>query len=331
MRLTGIPISLFSKINLSQYISVLHHMHAKSICNWMIRNKTKHRIVPCHPKLCCKFTTQHSCLYLYMLTRLTEVPVLLLSKINLSKSFSILHHINAKSICKWMTTTKTKHRMVPFNPKLCGMLPCQLLFLYLYMSMRLTRVLVSLFTKINLNKSFCILHGMHAKSIWTKHSMVPCHPKLCGKLTAQLSCLNLYMLMRLTGVPVSIFSKLNFSKSFFISALHACQVYTQVNENKQNKSQHGALPPKTLWQTHRSTLMPLPVYFHETDMGSWFLLLKNKSQQILFHPVPNACQIYMQVNDKRQKTHSMVPCHQKRFLINSPLNYCASTCISQRD
>ena len=57
--------------------------------------------------------------------------------------------------------------------------------------------------------------------------MVPCHTKLCGKLTAQLLCLNLYMLMKLTGVFVSLVSKINLSKFFFHSALHACQVYMQ--------------------------------------------------------------------------------------------------------
>ena len=79
--------------------------------------------------------------------------------------------------------------------------------------------------------------------------MVPCHVKLCGKFIAQFLCLYLYMLMRLTGVPFSLFSKTNLSKSFSIYAPHACQVYTLLNDNKQ-KITDGAFLSKTFWQTH---------------------------------------------------------------------------------
>ena len=132
------------------------------------------------------------------------------------------------------------------------------------------------------------------------HSMVPCHPKLCGKITAQLSCLNLYILMRLTGVPISLFSKIYLSKSFSIlHHMHAKSIHDWTT-TKKNKSQHGALPSKTLWQIHRSTLVPLPVYVDETNLSICSPLLKNKSQLIIFHSAPHACQVYMQVYDNKQ-------------------------------
>ena len=160
-------------------------------------------MVTCHQKLCGMFTAKVLCLYLYILMRLTGVPISLFSKINLSKAFSTLHGMHAKSTCKWMKTHRTNHSMVPCHSKLCGKLTTQLSCLYLYILMRLAGVPVSLFSKIYFNKSFFILHHMHPNSIsnWmrmnkTNKSMVPCHPKLCGKLTAQLLSLYLYMSMR---------------------------------------------------------------------------------------------------------------------------------------
>ena len=141
------------------------------------------------------------------------------------------------------------------------------------------------------------------------HSMVPYCPKHCGKFIAQLSCLYLYMSQRLTRVLVSLFSKKKLSSSLFIFALHACQVYMQVYYNKQKKSKHGALPSKTFWQVHPSALVTLSVYAVETNQSSWFPLLKNISQQILFHSAPHAWQVYRQVNDNKQNKsqHGVLP------------------------
>ena len=181
--------------------------------------------------------------------RLTKVFVSLFSKINLSKSFSVLPHMHAKSKCKRMKKNKANNSIVSCHPKFCCKLIAQLSCLYLNMLMRLTGVPISLFSKINFSKSFSNLHCIHAKPISNNLSMVPCHPKLCGKLTPQLLCLYLYMSMSLTGVLISLFSKINLSKSFSISALHACQVYTLLNDNKQ-KITDGPFLSKTMWQTH---------------------------------------------------------------------------------
>ena len=51
MRPRRVPISLFSKINLSKAFSTLHCMHAKFIWKWMTTNKTNHSMLHCHQKL----------------------------------------------------------------------------------------------------------------------------------------------------------------------------------------------------------------------------------------------------------------------------------------
>ena len=86
-------------------------------------------------------------------------------------------------------------------------------------------------------------------------------------------------------------SKNKSQQILFHSALHACQVYMQVNENKQNKSQHGALTTKTLLQTHGSTLMCLSVYVHETDQSSCYDILKIKLSKSLSISALHACQV----------------------------------------
>ena len=101
--------------------SILHCMHVKSIPYWMTTNKKSH-MVPFHQKICWKLIAKFSCLYLYTSMGPRRVPISLFSKINLSKAFSTLHCMNAKSICKWMRTNKTNHCKGPCHLKFCGKL-----------------------------------------------------------------------------------------------------------------------------------------------------------------------------------------------------------------
>ena len=64
--------------------------------------------------------------------------------------------------------------------------------------------------------------------------MVPCNSKHSGKLATQGSCIYLYMLMRLTEFLFPSAQK-KFQQILFHSAPHECQVYKQVNDNKQTK------------------------------------------------------------------------------------------------
>ena len=117
----------------------------------------------------------------------------------------------------------------------------------------------------------------------------------------------------------------------FHSALHAWQVYMQVNENKQNKLKYGALASNTFWQTCCLTLVPLPVYVDETDRSICFPLLKNKSQQIFFHSAPHACQVYRYASDNKQTKSQHGAIQHQIFVASSLLNSRAFICICRRD